>query len=484
MPPLRPLWAHYLLLVAVTGAACAQSPEPVGNSPVRFSGSIRSRVEIWDWFETSTANNDYAFSGSQIRFQWSQQAKGFDWQIEFMSPILLGLPDDAIAPAPQGQLGLGGAYFAANNARNAAMVFPKQAYVRLKFGEHKVRLGRFEWMDGGEITPTDPTLAAVKRDRVAQRLLAPFGWTHVGRAFDGFHYTWDRAKTNVTLTGAFPTRGIFQVDGWNRVNQVAFVYLSFNRSLTRGNFLGDVRGFGTYYHDWRGVVKTDSRPLRLRQQDLANIRVYTFGGHSIGKWALPGAEVDVLLWGALQAGDWGRLEMQSGSGLAEAGVQPAFGKRLGLWLRGGYNYASGDSNPLDGTHGTFFQMLPTPRPFARFPFFNMMNNADTFAEWMIKPAKQLQIRADYHWMRVSQRNDLWYLGGGAFQPWTFGFIGRPTGGAQGLANLYDVSADWNVHPKVTLSGYFGFAQGRGVIGNVYPEGRNGAMGFAEVLYRF
>jgi len=32
--------------------------------------------------------------------------------------------------------------------------------------------------------------------------------------------------------------------------------------------------------------------------------------------------------------------------------------------------------------------------------------------------------------------------GGAFQPWTFGYIGRPSGGSSGLATLYDASLDY------------------------------------------
>ena len=39
--------------------------------------------------------------------------------------------DNAIAPAPQGQLGLGAAYFAANGDKDGS-VFIKQAFIRFK----------------------------------------------------------------------------------------------------------------------------------------------------------------------------------------------------------------------------------------------------------------------------------------------------------------------------------------------------------------
>jgi hypothetical protein len=59
--------------------------------------------------------------------------------------------------------------------------------------------------------------------------------------------------------------------------------------------------------------------------------------------------------------------------------------KLKPWLRGGYTLGSGDGNPNDCTHGTFFQILPTPRPFARFPFFNMENNRDIMGALILRP---------------------------------------------------------------------------------------------------
>ncbi|MDX2149093.1 MAG: hypothetical protein SFV54_00030 [Bryobacteraceae bacterium] len=94
------------------------------------------------------------------------------------------------------------------------------------------------------------------------------------------------------------------------------------------------------------------------------------------------------------------------------------------------------------------------------------------------------MRTEVHGLRLPDRSDLWYLGGGAFQPWSFGFIGRPSGGRRGLATLYDVSADWTVNAKTSVTFHFGYAAGRGVIRSVYPEGKDGRFGYAEVSRRF
>ena len=129
-------------------------------------------------------------------------------------------------------------------------------------------------------------------------------------------------------------------------------------------------------------------------------------------------------------------------------------------------------------------MLPTPRPYARFPFFNMMNNQDAFGAVWLRPHKSVTIKPEVHRLDLSSGNDLWLSGGGAFQPWSFGFVGRPSGGHKGLATLYDASVDWNVNARVTLSGYFGYAAGGDVVRSIYPRDKNGSFGYVEATYRF
>src|SRR4029450_2601426 len=103
---------------------------------------------------------------------------------------------------------------------------------------------------------------------------------------------------------------------------------------------------------------------------------------------------------------------------------------------------------------------------------------------MLHPHRKLSLRADVHSLRLASRNDLWFLGGGAFQPWTFGFIGRPSSGGRGLATLFDISADYNMAAGFSLSGYYGVARGKSVVAGVYPDGRNGQLGYVELTYRF
>ena len=479
------------------GSSADQSPAIPASPPVlnqiklgnvRFSGSLRLRLYDWDWFVPKSGNNEYLYSGNILRFGFSQQREWWDWKAEFAVPFLVALPNGASVSAPQGALGLGGNYSSANNGKhNTAMIFPKQLYVRFdRIGgssANHLQIGRFEFLDGSEVIPKNATVATVKQERVVQRLIGNFGFSDVGRSFDGANYSYTRNASNLTFVAGIPTRGVFQVDGWGW-NRTGFGYLGYTYSNGKAKHAGESRVFVIDYDDWRHIVKVDSRTTAIRQTDLANIHVQTWGAHTLQVFETNAGTVDALLWGAAQTGHWGYQTQRSGAIDAEAGFQPAIMKTLRPWLRGGFTWSSGDSNPNDKTHGTFFQIMPTPRPYARFPFFNMMNLEDRFGTLIVRPHRKFALSNEFHSLRLSTASDLWYSGGGVFQPWSFGYTGRPTAGARSLANLYDANIDYRLNPRVTATAYYGYAQGRAAMQGIYPKGKDGQFGFLELLYRF
>jgi hypothetical protein len=145
--------------------------------------------------------------------------------------------------------------------------------------------------------------------------------------------------------------------------------------------------------------------------------------------------------------------------------------------------SSGDADPADGRHGTFFQVLPTPRIYARLPFHNLMNLEEAFGSLVLRPTARLSIRGDARALRLASAADLWYLGGGAFEEESFGFAGRPAGGSTDLATLLDLGAEYRLTPRLIASAYFGRAGGGEVIRQIYPAGPNASLGFLEVEYR-
>ncbi len=450
--------------------ALALGPVAARAEPVQFSGSIRLRAEAWGWFETPGYEDDYVFLGSMIRASASQKRASSAWQIELAQPTLIDLPNEAVAPAPRGQLGLGASYFAANGEENPAGLFVKQAWLRLDRGGAALRLGRFEFAEGGEAVPKNAALAAIKQQRVAQRLIGPFGFSHVGRSFDGIHATWGRGAHQATLVAARPTAGAFRVDGGSVLDDVELAY----GALTRSEANADMRLFAMLYRDDRGLLKTDNRPAAQRNADRAEIDVITLGGHYI---RLFGAN-DALLWGAIQTGDWGPLDHGAYAFAVEGGRRwEAASLRAGMFL------GSGDCDPADGDHDTFMQILPTPRIYARFPFYNAMNSRDVYLLGSLRATGSLRVTSEIHRLRLATLSDLWYAGGGAFEESSFGFAGRPSGGSRDLATVLDLGAELAIGKKTSLGAYLGLASGGEVVESIY-SGNDARYAYLELTRRF
>src|SRR5688500_15240843 len=75
--------------------------------------SVRARWETWDWFNAA-GDGSYNYFGVLARAGIRVDRPRIGGTLEASAPMLFGLPDAAVAPAPQGQLGLGAAYRTAN----------------------------------------------------------------------------------------------------------------------------------------------------------------------------------------------------------------------------------------------------------------------------------------------------------------------------------------------------------------------------------
>ena len=300
---------------------------------------------------------------------------------------------------------------------------------------------------------------------------------------DGLKFSDDLGRsTNVTFMAGRPTRGVYQTDGWGEMDVDVF-YGSITRELNTSKTVSELRAFGIGYHDGRRVLKVDNRPLAARIADTHNIRIGTFGADyllvfpikDVGHW-------DLLMWGALQTGNWGVLHHHAWAMTGEAGWQPPL-KWLHPWLRAGAFSSSADGNPLDDQHATFFQMLPTDRQYARIPFYTLQNVEDYTGQVIVRPSDRLWLHSEIHKVKLHGRKDLWYEGDGAFQNRSFGFIGTPTRAEGGLANFVDISADCKVTSRFRLSYYFGVLSGKATF-TTDLRGRKAGFTYLEADYRF
>ena len=125
-------------------------------SSLTVFASWRFRTEAWDWFQPSSGQNSYGFVHSLLRAGLSHTRERFEWLVEGTQDSILGLPANAVAPGNQGQLGLGGTYFVANqDRRNIASGFLKQGYLGIHLPLNgKITVGRFGFSDGIEVKPT------------------------------------------------------------------------------------------------------------------------------------------------------------------------------------------------------------------------------------------------------------------------------------------------------------------------------------------
>jgi hypothetical protein len=465
----------------------------------------RARVELVDWFEppagaARAGAERYVFFANQLRFGAKLTVPHLNVVLEGQDVRLVSLPDDATLPPPQGNLGPGALYFAHSHGvdedRNQGETTLRQGYATVgdvpRLRGLSLTGGRFEYSDGLETIPTDPSLAWLKRARIGERLVGPFNYTHIGRSFDGGKVVWDDAAANVTAVGFRPTHGGFEVSSTRELGDVFVAGLAGTlKRLPRITAPVDVRGFYLYYEDRRFSdereetplpVKVDNRPLPERVGEENFIGLHTVGMHAVTVVPLGPGKVDGLLWSALQRGDWGALDHAAWAYAVEAGYQLP-GVFAAPWLRVGYNQSSGDDDPTDGDHETFFQMLPTARIYAQFPFFNLMNSQDLFTQLVLKPHPRVSLRADYHWLRLSEKKDLWYAGGGATNDDVFGFAGIPANDRRELAHLVDLGLTVTVLKQLSTSLYYGHAFGQGVVGKTFA-GTDADYGYVEATFRY
>ena len=384
--------------------------------------------------------------------------------------------------AAQGQLGLGGTYYASNGSNTEpAAAFLKQGFVQLNGEGSHIRLGRFEFIDGQETRPANSSIGWLQTNRIAHRLIGNFGFSNAQRSFDGLDAHLNLSGWNFSAMAARSDQGVFNMNGNPELN-VDLQYLAVTRSALKQHVLW--RAFGSAYHDGRtGLTKTDNRVASLRAGDHQNIRIGTYGGDLLAAVPAGPGQFDFLFWGALQNGSWGKLGHEANAVAVEGGYQLTH-LATNPWLRGGWSRSSGDDNSTDSTHKTFFQMLPTPRIYARLPFYNLMNTTDDFVQVIDRPVKPVEIRADLHWLDLTSSHDFWYQGGGAYDNKVFGFTGRPANNANSLASLADISADWQVAKTVALNFYYAYAQGKTVVAAIYPTNRNMQYGYLELVYRW
>ncbi len=243
-------------------------------------------------------------------------------------------------------------------------------------------------------------------------------------------------------------------------------------TLKRGAWLAntELRLFGLGYRDDRPVDK-GGKP--------DEVEVYTLGGSWLGVYPLGPGRADLLLWIAGQTGDFDDLDHQAVAAVAEFGYRLA-DVAMEPWLRLGVNFASGDGDPDDSDHETFFNVLPTNHLYYGFADqLAFQNLVDWFVQLKLSPLPGLALDLFLHRFSLASDDDASYAGTGAYNERVFGYVEQPSRGLQHVGTEVDVVARYAVHRHVSVEAGYAFLDGGALLREVAP-GRDADVHFGYV----
>lgn len=451
---------------------------------------IAVRYEYWDWFtpvKQTNDNHDYDYSFTRSRIALKLEIPYVTAFMQVQDVHMWGLPDGGISSPPAGALGGGAIYFAHGNEQDYHSTAIRQAYIEMHGGFLKgfsAKAGRFDYTDGLEVIYSNKKLGFLKKMRIAERMIGPFIWSSFWRSFDGIQSVYDHNPFNLTGILVHPTQGGFENDIHKTIDDITLYTMTGTFKYDQWIPNSEIRLFHYYYDDNRDMQKPDNTGV-LSKVNTGDINIHTFGMHWLGLFNIPGGILDILFWGAIQEGEWGELNHKAWAGTFELGYQLK-DVPMSPWIRAGYCVASGDKNPSDSDHTTFYQLVPTSRKYAFFPFYNMMNSEDIFIQAVLKPFKNLTMRIDGHILKLYDGDDRWYMGAGptAEAGKLFGYLARPAFGDNDLGKLLDTTVIYQINPNVSCMFYYGHVFGDDVIDNIYPRDKDADYTFVEMRIKF
>jgi hypothetical protein len=479
-------FALILLIYPHAASAEVEVLKLENNAGIYVSGEITARHSYENWFQSATpsADNSFHYFFSRTRLGVSVRHPYVGAFVQAQDVRMGNLPENAVAPAPRGPLGIGAIYALHHGNRSTGSMIVRQAYVdvpRIFAKGLSARFGRFDYADGKEVMYGNPKVNWLKNMRLSERLIGPFDWSSYNRSFDGVQVAYDAPWFHLHSSFTHPTQGGFEKDAHKTISAIDLGTVTATIKYDQWLPKTEGRFFYYYYDDYRDITATPGQS----GLNEGNIRINTFGTHWLKTHAVRPGVFDMLFWGALQNGDWGAAEHNAWSVAIEGGFQFT---RIPWqpWIRGGYFLSSGDSDPEDGRHETFYQLLPTARKYSLFPFYNMMNNEDRFIQVVLRPVEEMTLRADLHSLRLHQARDLWYMGAGPTQKSgnIFGYIGRPSGNHRDLATVLEIVAGYTFSPNFSANLYYGHAFGKDVIENIYDGDSSGDFFSIEFRAQF
>lgn len=469
-----------LVCLVVTCSVTTKAQEPPA---VTASVSNLTRVESWSFFDPYPAtepdqlvgNPDYTFIGDRAELGVRVDGRRFDLAGAFNYVRLENLPTGAIGP---GGLGVGAFYFAATGLSYSYQLYLSELTLRVSAADDRssVTLGRMTFSSGAEFAADNPSLETLKRERLHSRLVGNFEWSYYQRRFDGVRVDIARPDWHVTAAALLPTQGGFEESTNLSMPNVQIATASHTRKRA-----GEWQVFGTLYRDRREMAAVVDNTLSPDRP--VDVTIAALGGSHARVTPTRSGELDTVLWGAVETGDWYGQAHRAASVAAEVGHRWS-GAAGRPWLRAGYLWSSGDGDPADDRHGTFFQMLPSSRKYALSATYAQVNLTDAFVQAVFEP-RGVKTRIEVHAVGLASGQDLWYQGSGATASTGryFGFSGRATGGHARLGTVLEGTVDVPLKTYWSVNAYVGTMWGGGVVKHNF-RGDRLTFWYLENVFRF
>lgn len=441
------------------------------------------RWSEWRYFDPPVPGGDpdYGYFSNRLRF--GAKVNRPDWQSEISLQYVnqAYLPDDA-SGTPGGGLGLGAAYYGLSQTSSPDSIYIKYlnlGLLNISGSGVNINAGRFDYSSGTEVKTGIAKLDWLKNTRIDARLIGGFGWSIYQRSFDGIKIDWKNNYGQLNVAAFHPTQGGFSASANNDIDEIDVVATAYTikPGVIAENM--EIQIFDYYLSDNRSIpTRPDNTGITTQtRQDIA---IHSVGGHLVSAKQIGMGTADFLLWGTYQFGDWFEQKHRAGGVAAEAGYQ-FDNLPWKPWFRTGAFYGSGDDNPADNTHGTFYQMLPTVRKYAFTTTYNLMNNEDYFVQLLLSPLKQLKLRTDIHYLRLAESSDLWYGGAGATvaSGVVQGYAGRPSGGASELGTSLEFTLQYQVSNDINIEAFYGHVFGSDVVKQIFTDSSDFDFFFVE-----
>lgn len=464
-------------MVFVSFVVTFGGPARAQDAPAKVTATVSNvtRVESWSYFQPAPdpraltrgplADPHYTFVGDRSELGVRVDGSRVDLAGAFSYVRLENLPTNAIGP---GALGAGAFYFAAVGVRYSYQLYLSELALRVKSRDHRVSvsIGRMPYTSGGEVASAFPALETLKRERLHSRLLGSFESSLYQRRFDGVRVEVHRPSWHLTSSAFLATQGGDEESANLSMPKVQVGSVTLTRQSGSPR---EWQAFGHLYRDRRAstAVVDNTRSI----DGPVDVTVAAVGASHAGVSPTRAGEVDTLLWAAGEFGDWYGQPHHAASVAGEIGHRWARAP-LAPWIRAGYLFASGDSDPDDGRHGTFFQMLPSSRKYALSSVYAQMNLHDVFVQVLAEPGR-VKTRLDLHRVALASGSDLWYYGSGATASTGrfFGFAGRATDGAASLGTVLEGTVEVPIKRYWSLNGYVGTMWGGSVVNRIFADTR-------------